>query len=42
MRWFGPYRILNSFPNGLVELEDFVGKVNLPKSLNSFKNQNIK
>ena len=29
MRWFGPYRILNSFSSGFVELQDFAEKVHL-------------
>ena len=31
MRWFGPYRILRSFPNGSVELQDFAGKIHLTR-----------
>ena len=31
MRWFGPYRILRSFPNGSVELQDFTGKIHLTR-----------
>jgi hypothetical protein len=27
MRWFGPYRILKSYPNGSMELQDFAGVV---------------
>ena len=27
MRWFGPYRILKSYDNGSVELQDFEGKI---------------
>jgi hypothetical protein len=27
MRWFGPYRVLKSYPNGSVELQDFAGTV---------------
>ena len=27
MRWFGPYRVLRSYPNGSVELQDFAGVV---------------
>jgi hypothetical protein len=23
MRWFGPYRVLKSYPNGSIELQDF-------------------
>ena len=29
IRWFGPYRILNSFSSGFVELQDFAGKVHI-------------
>ena len=31
MRWFGPYRILRSFLNGSVELQDFAGKIHLTR-----------
>ena len=31
MLWFGPYRILRSFPNGFVELLDFAGKIHLTR-----------
>ena len=31
MRWFGPYRILKSFPNGSIELQDFAGKIHLTR-----------
>ena len=27
MRWFGPYHILKTYENGLVELQDFEGKI---------------
>ena len=27
MRWFGPYRVLKSYPNGSVELQDFASVV---------------
>ena len=27
MRWFGPYCVLKSYPNGSVELQDFVGVI---------------
>ena len=27
MRWFGPYRVLKSYPNESVELQDFAGVV---------------
>jgi hypothetical protein len=27
MRWFGPYRVLKSYPNGSIELQDFAGTV---------------
>jgi hypothetical protein len=27
MRWFGPYRVLKSYPNGSIELQDFAGIV---------------
>ena len=27
IRWFGPYRVLKSYPNGSVELQDFAGIV---------------
>ena len=31
MRWFGPYKILNSFSNGSIELQDFARKVHLTR-----------
>jgi hypothetical protein len=27
MRWFGPYRVLKSYSNGSIELQDFAGIV---------------
>jgi len=27
MRWFGPYKVLNSYSNGSVELQDFAGNI---------------
>ena len=27
MRWFGPYRVLKSYPNGSLELQDFGGRI---------------
>ena len=27
MRWFGPYRVLKTYPNGSFELQDFAGTV---------------
>jgi hypothetical protein len=27
MRWFGPYRILKTYENGSMELQDFEGKI---------------
>jgi hypothetical protein len=29
MRWFGPYKILRSYPNGSFELQDFEGTIHL-------------
>jgi len=26
IRWFGPYNVLHSYPNGSIELQDFAGK----------------
>jgi hypothetical protein len=31
MRWFGPYHILKTYENGLMEFQDFEGKIHTTK-----------
>jgi transposase InsO family protein len=31
MRWFGPYRILKTYNNGSIELQDFEGKIHITR-----------
>jgi len=36
MRWFGHYKVLNSYPNGSIELKDFEGKIH-PTCYNGYR-----